>query len=645
MPNLDTGSKFRQLRARKGWQQQQLAESLEKYRPNIHRLEAGEKLPSLDAIDEVLYALDAPTDEFIYSAIETEDMATHALRHSLLSALERKSLDEAIPIYNQMAAIEGFKDNPVNHQFLLSQEARILEQQGQPADTIMPLVIQGLNKTYEELNDTSPGATVLIYEEPELFHTLARCHAMSGNYPTAKRILVDTVNGLQQLSTGERIRDRHITPMVQTLAEYQFATEDYEGLMKTYELGIDLSALRSAGRRVPQFLNHKATVLFKQGQAEAAARLLREAYVLHILMGDKDSANKVLDRAANEFGIGFKTYGIENLDVPAVAPKSFARGDIPSCKTIGEMIYILRDKAKLIQQRLCQGICSVPTLSKIETTGKKRMPSNLFHIEPLLQRLGRDPHLYCNFFLRRDDFKAVELRDTIHLLLNHGKYAEAEEALAKLKTYKAYSRKATNASLQFLRRAEASIFAIKNKMHHPEVKDKILEALHLTCPNFDENGIAGCPLTIDEVLLIRTLANHYASLTGKDNLIKALKIYRALIENINQRYTDERDKARIYIPVMFRLSSCLGRLDMHDEALKVAEEAIEFCQSRGRLSPLTELIYNKAFSMYKLGYEKESLPYFALAYYGFQAFKTYGRGRYIETIEKNVSAFFGIQFD
>ena len=647
MPSVNTGINVKLLRMRKGWSQDRLADALSEYAPEIHRLERGDFVPSLDALDEVLDALEAHTDEFVYPSLEGQDMAVLTLRHNLLSALERRSLDEAIAVYNEMAAIEGFTDYPINHQFLLSQEARILEQQGEPVSKIMPLVIQGLNKTYPDLDDTSPGATVLLFEEPELFHTLARCYARLGDHPTAIRILKDTVHGLQRLSTGERIRDRHITPMVQSLAEYQSATGDYEGLPKTCELGIDLSSFRSAGRRVPQFLGYKATVLFKQGQAKEAVLQLKGAYALHMMMGDKDKANKALERAINEFGEGFETYGIEHLNIPAAVPRSFARGYIPSCKTIGEMTQILREDAGLVQQQLAQGICNRGTLSRIETADGRSMPSNIFHIEPLLQRLGRDPHLYCNFFLNRDDFEAIELRDMIHLLLNHGKHKRAAKALEKLKTYDAYSkgRKYTKANMQFVRRAEMSIFVSKHGYSHPEVEAKILEALRLTCPNFNEAKIAGYPLTIDEVLLINALAGYYENLASLDNLIRALDIYRALIQNIDHRYKDERDKVRIYITVMFRFSSCLGKLGLHDKSLEVTEKAIEICKSLGRLAPLTELTFNKAYAMCMLGYKKESLPYFVLAYYGFQAFKDYGRDRYISAAQQTIKEFFDITLD
>ena len=645
MPNLNTGITVQQLRRRKGWQREVLENSLLEYAPVVHRLERGDFLPRLEAIYEVLDTLETPTDEFIYSDLEDQDMATHALRHNLLSALERKNLEEALPIYKQMAAIEGFKDYQVNRQFLLSQEARILEQQDQPASKIMTLAIQGLNETYPNLDSTSPGTAVLVYEEPELFHTLARQHARQGDYPTAKRILIDTINSLQRLPTGERVRDRRITPMVQTLAEYQSITQDYEGLHKTCALGFDLASLRSAGRRVPEFLGHMATVLFKQGNKKDAVLQLRGAYALHMLMGDKDSANEALDRAVNEFGEGFETHGIEKLDVSPAAPVSFARGDIPACKTIGQFIRILRKKAGLTLIELSQGICDSSNLSKIETADNKSMPSNLFHIEPLLQRLGRDPHLYCNFFMRDDDFVAKELHDEIHGLLNRGKYKQADKALAKLKTYKAYSKKATKANLQFIRRAEASIFAHNNDYENPEVEVKLLDALRLTCPQFDENKIVGLPLTIDEVLLISTLAGHYVNLGTEEQLIRALNIYKALIQNINRRYVDEREKVRLYIPVMFRLCLCLNQLKLYNETLKVAADAIEFCQSRGRLSPLTELTYVMAYAMHELGCKEESQPYFIMAYYGFCAFRDYGRGRFMTIARDTIHENFDIVLD
>ena len=638
MASVFLGRTIKELRARKKLTQESLIEmfaGFADYEPTVFRLETGELLPRPDTVRGVLDTLEAPMGDFLCPHLGNQPMDVQALRVGLIQALDNNDLPEAQALYDEMSALEGF-DEPINRQFLLSQQARLWEQQGKPADEIMPLVREGLMETLEDLDENSPGDIVLVFEEPELFHTLARLHAAKGSYQVAAKILTDTINGLRRLPTGERERDRRVVPLSLSLIDCLLKSGAYEDALKACEFGFDVSVRQTAGQGVPEFILYKAQALHNMGQGQETANLLRMAFVGYMLLDEKVAAMDVLVKAKDECGVSFNTYGMENLDIPPRTKTPFARGKVPACKNIGEMIRILRKEAKLSLAELCEGICSVPNLSKIEMGD---IHGHMHYIEPLLQRLGRDPLLYCNFFLTRADYEARELRDIVDSMLFSRKYDKAAAALEQLKTYEAYE---SRANLQFVKRAETELFMNEHGITHPEVEVKLLQTIRMSRSGFKEEDIRRYPLTLDEANLINWLASY--SMETKE-LKRASKIYEALIENINRRYVDEREKVRIYSMFMFNYSTCLGRMERRPEALEVIKEAEDFDRNRGRLCTLPLLTYNKSYSSYMRGEREQSLPYLAMAYYGFAMFKDYGFVESLGIAQRTAMRFFGFEFD
>jgi len=635
MPVIEFGKTLKELRQRKGWQQERLLNTFSDYYPVINRLERGELLPRDDAMYQIMDVLETPIDEIIYPHLGKQSMDAYALRNKLIHALDSKDLLEAQAAYDEISAMLDISDK-LNRQFMLMQQARILELQGKPADKIMPLVLSGINETFEDFSENSPGDKVLVFEEPELFHILAKLHARNGNMSAAIKMLEDTKQGLQRLPTGERERDRRIMPIILSLADCQLKVKAYANVLETCETGLYISAMRTNGQGTPELLAYKADALFNMGKRQEVTPLLRMAFAGYLMLGEKEMAIDILAKAGKDYGITFETYGMENLDIPARKLTSYARGKIPSCNTLGDTLNILREEAGLSKSALCKGICSVSNLLKIENDDIK---GHIHYVEPMMQRLGRDPMLYFNFFLLRKDFEARELKDLINLLLIHRKRDQASAALEKLKTYKAYT---SGVNLQFVLRVEAALFATSQGATHPKVEDMLLEALHTTCPKFNEKDIIDYPLTHDESVIINMLAGFH--MENKD-LRRAAKIYEALLDNLNRRYVDEQEKSRMYPAVMFNYSTCLGRLDRRLEALEIVAEAEEFSRNRGRLDSLPTLISNKAYNLYMRGGKDKSLPYFALSYYGYAIFEDYGRAVNMSIKQDQAMRFFGIKFD
>ena len=97
-------------------------------------------------------------------------------------------------------------------------------------------------------------------------------------------------------------------------------------------------------------------------------------------------------------------------------------------KEIGRMLYQLRTKRGISQEELCQGICSVATLSRFEA-GERRLDIFVFHA--LFQRVGKSTE-HINVMLTIEEFIYFVKRRNIGILISKGEFEQAEQEINEL---------------------------------------------------------------------------------------------------------------------------------------------------------------------------------------------------------------------
>jgi tetratricopeptide (TPR) repeat protein len=265
---------------------------------------------------------------------------------------------------------------------------------------------------------------------------------------------------------------------------------------------------------------------------------------------------------------------------------------------------------------------------------------NYFTIEAIMQRLGRDVNLYKNFFLSKDDFVLVQLRDRIKILIAEFQFATAAMLVDELEKIK---RVANNSvTRQFIAMIRAILFAVTHNEPKPEFPIMLIDALRITCPQFDECEIERYHLTFNEISIISQYAGYFGNTNDLD---RSIDIYNRLRRNINGKYIDEVEKARTYSSVLFNHSSTVGRANRYSEAVEVLAEGESFERNRGRLIELPSFVFNRGYSLLLNSNKEECLPYFALAYYGASIFANCGQEYFLPTIQSTVRENLGIDFD
>jgi hypothetical protein len=233
----------------------------------------------------------------------------------------------------------------------------------------------------------------------------------------------------------------------------------------------------------------------------------------------------------------------------------------------------------------------------------------VFLLEAILQRLGRSSDLYFDTFLSAQDFNEKQMRNEVTSLLVLLKYDEAAELLEVLEGKKSFQ---SGINLQFILNAKASIVSAREGYGQAYI-ELINKAISITIPDFDEMKITGYRLTYIEITLINKLAN-YAGENG--DVPRALNIYKRLRDNMNYNYLDEHEKVRTYSMILYNYSKYLGLEGRYAEALTLIAEGELLALKHKRLSDMPGFMINKACDLLEIGNKEDSIPFFALSYYG-----------------------------
>ena len=179
----------------------------------------------------------------------------------------------------------------------------------------------------------------------------------------------------------------------------------------------------------------------------------------------------------------------------------------------GEFIQKNRRAQGLSQEGLCEGICDATTLSRIENG--ERIPSRVRAIS-LLQRLGLSADRYY-MLLNRYDAEVDALQSAIirynikyERVLDEDKAAVRECAMRHLGQLEDIVKKKDRYTQQFILRTKALLGKNDGTGYAPEERlELLMDAIHLTLPNFDLDRIDKFRYNLEEIKIISQIATTY----------------------------------------------------------------------------------------------------------------------------------------
>ena len=259
---------------------------------------------------------------------------------------------------------------------------------------------------------------------------------------------------------------------------------------------------------------------------------------------------------------------------------------------VGDFLRETRLRKGYTQEEVSYGICTPASLSRIENGAQK--PGRLI-LEKLFERLGTENNLFNSFVSREE----MELYSAIQSLIRD----ITDEDVAKLEEHISIVEKlATNASElehQCLYFAKGELARQKEK-DYSKAMELYMKAIHITLPDFDgKKPLRNNLLTFDEIMIINSIAILYSN--DERNIMDAIHLDLWLKEYMENRIVDGRMKTAKYPMILYNLSCWFGDKNCHKEALKMADEGVNFCIQYGNLAFFPILLFNEGGTLVELG--------------------------------------------
>lgn len=253
---------------------------------------------------------------------------------------------------------------------------------------------------------------------------------------------------------------------------------------------------------------------------------------------------------------------------------------------IGYLIKERRLELGITQEELADGICAVTTLSRIENG--ERIPSKDY-FERLIQRLGVSDIVFYTT-VDKNTLYLHELKFKIRDLIARTKYKEALELLND------YSSKA-NMSLRFEKQFVLlyNTIAANDSIGLDERLCKLREAVSLTCPRYTDGFIPNL-LSYEEIIALNNIAICYMQMGNYD---KAISILSHIKKHYESGFVNREECLKTQTMVLYNLSKCYGLTGKYDECIEICDLGIKIACETGRCGCLSQLHYNRAWSLSK----------------------------------------------
>jgi len=279
---------------------------------------------------------------------------------------------------------------------------------------------------------------------------------------------------------------------------------------------------------------------------------------------------------------------------------------------LGEIIRMTRKSLSITQEKLSEGICSLETLSRMET-GKQTPSKDTYEL--LMVRMGRIGERGYSM-LSITDLRVLDKIQLFNDCIQLYDYKQAEIELKELEGILGNSR----LDKQFLLRAKSIINYYLYGISVDEFLDGLQKAIRLTIPKYGEISLCNWPLSNNEIVLILNISMAYAD---KLDYKKAIETLEEMNNALDKSFIEEHQKAIVQSANLYHLARWYGLIMNHEKAIEIAMEGIAKCKKNRLGNVLANHLYciawNKEQLMDKgilsLDHKEECLMYLRKAYF------------------------------
>lgn len=257
---------------------------------------------------------------------------------------------------------------------------------------------------------------------------------------------------------------------------------------------------------------------------------------------------------------------------------------------VGDFLRETRLRKGYTQEEVSYGICTPASLSRIENGAQK--PGRLI-LEKLFERLGTENNLFNSFVSREE----MELYIAIQTLIRNVTDGDLHRIEEQIDIVEKLTQNTSELERQSLFWAKGEL-ATQKYGNDCEAMDCFMKAVQITLPDFDgKNPLRNHLLTFDEITIINSIAVRHGE---NGDLLTAIQLDMWLKEYMENKIIDGRMKTAKYPMILYNLSYWLGEENCHNEALKMAEQGVDFCVKYGNLPAFPILMFNQGAALAEL---------------------------------------------
>lgn len=307
---------------------------------------------------------------------------------------------------------------------------------------------------------------------------------------------------------------------------------------------------------------------------------------------------------------------------------------------LGTYIKKRREELNISQEELCEGLCAVSSLSRIENN--QQDPSR--HLtKNLLDRLGLPNDRFFSLWDQKGISAGALQREIQDDMNRYGRTAECDrpgiraEILGKLAVLEKTAGQDNRVVQQFLLAQRAVLGGPDGAYSLNKRLEMQLKALRMTCPKFDPEDFRRGHYSLDETRLINQIALTYSKLGERK---RATDMYDQLLKYVEKNDRELAGYAGHFCMIAHNYAIELGMGKRYSDSNEIAEKGRCLCISRGDYQFLPGFLAIQAANYYFLGEFETSKKLYLYAFYIYDA---YGDTINREITRREMKEYLGIE--
>lgn len=547
----------------------------------MNRIEKGSRLPQKQMRDRILARMGVAIGEY-EDYLSTEEYEQWRLRQKIIGYIEMENIRDArwhLEYYRRCG-----EKNVVEAQYCAAMELMLLQLENAPVARQAAVVRYAVELTMPHVRNILSENILLSVQEINLLTEYARVREYQGAPET----------------------------------EFEWRCRQYEDILYYIEHSrLDKSCRAMVYPKTAYYLCE--TILQKSGTEEniktginachQAFEVLRDSAKLYYFV----ELVEVLERLAGELNFflrgtdrqdeaeRLRVYLAEKVELYDVIMELYAAHDVKpymrgfcymyweeESYCIGDVIRIRRRMFGMTKEQLCEGICSVKTLTRIE---QKKAKTQMPIVRALFERLG-----LCAEYMRArvitSDFEVLKLAEQCARYENNYKLIEWETCLNELERRLCMD---IPQNKQVVMQSRCFLQFIKKEIEKEELQERLIEIIGYTIPLEYVMKPGEKFLSREERTDIRNIGILFTG-TAKDNL------YMPIIEEICEQDAGRSD-VRVHIGkyefLMSAVIDSLGEAGEYDKSSELAIRLIKKSLIHRRSVMIARELYNNLWNEQK----------------------------------------------